>query len=89
MFNYLDIIKHYHILTMLTNDEIIDLYHQNKFDTIITNLKLTPEWKLCHVKDLRKIPRIFGSMEYSLLRSKIEQEHILRKLPNLYEHQLT
>jgi hypothetical protein len=73
----------------LTNDEIINLYQQNKFDTIITNLQLTPEWELCHEKDLRKIPLICKNTEYILLRSQFEQEHILRKLPDKYEFELT
>lgn len=32
----------------LTNSEIIDLYHQSEFDTVIDDLKLDPKWSTIH-----------------------------------------
>lgn len=78
---------------MLTNGEIIELYQENKFDIIINNLKLTPEWNICHKKDLRTLCQISGryteKLEYSNLRAQFEYINIINMLPDKSEYELT
>lgn len=65
---------------ILTNNEIIDLYHESKFDTIINNLKLDPRWKDIHYINEHTIPSLSTNMEYSYLESRCQYGWIILKL---------
>ena len=62
---------------ILTNNEIIDLYHESNFDAIITDLKLDPQWNTINKYDMTSIS---NNMEYSHFISQRQYNTIGCKL---------
>lgn len=65
---------------ILTNNEIIDLYHESNFDAIIADLKLDPRWNTIHHINKYDLPIISNNMEYSHFASQCQYNTIIFKL---------